>query len=554
MENGQIPDRAARQARARRLLRGAGWELLIIVAACTATVFISAQFDLFEIFYDYSRAHDDWQLDEYALVFITLSVAGFVLAIRRLLEVRREFRKRMEAERQMEYLALNDPLTGLSNRRAFINRLKTVLASDRDGDYALIMLDLDRFKPVNDLHGHAVGDRLLQAVSQRLQEEIKPGDMLARLGGDEFAALLYQNSGDDDLDRVVANILRAAERPVEMEKIICQVGASAGVSIVRPHDTIAVENVLKQADMALYDAKANGRGHYLYFDESMNEKAMERSQLEMDLRAAVSSGQIRPHYQPLIRLSDNKLEGYEILARWYHPTKGILTPDRFIPIAEDTGLIKEMTLSLLRTVCENAQSWPDGLIASLNISPVQLRHEDIVDDLLGILNAYGLPPSFLEVEVTENALIEDMETATVILQRMSDCGIRLALDDFGTGYASLNQLRSLPFHKLKIDKSFILSMAESEESRTIVNAVLALSQSLGLKSTAEGVETEEVAAWLKAAGCGQAQGYYFGRPDLDVVASLVEFGARSNVSQLKSIIGEIPEKALTSGKKRSGND
>ncbi|MEM5515589.1 EAL domain-containing protein [Henriciella sp. AS95] len=535
------------------MMRGAGWELSIVILACVTAVVVNDHFDLFSSFHKYSHAHDNWNLDRLAAVLITLSVAGFVLATKRLFEVRREFRMRMEAERHMAYLALNDPLTGLSNRRAFINRLKSVLESDRDGDYAVIMLDLDRFKPVNDLHGHAVGDRLLQTISQRLQEEIKPGDMLARLGGDEFAALLYQNSGDEHLDRIVANILRAVEGPVEMEKIVCQVGASAGVSILRPNETIAVESLLKQADMALYDAKENGRGHYLYFDESMNEKALERSQLEMDLRAAVTSDQIRPCYQPLIRLSDNKLEGYEILARWYHPQKGILSPDTFIPIAEDTGLIKQMTLNLLRAACENAQSWPDGLFISLNISPVQLRHEEIVDDLLGMLEAYGHPPSFLEVEVTENALIDDMEMATVILERLADSGIRLALDDFGTGYASLNQLRSLPFDKLKIDKSFIMSMSESEDSRTIVNAVLALSQSLGLESTAEGIESEDVADWLKAAGCGHGQGYYFGRPDLDVVTSLVEFGSRSNVNQLKSIKGDLPSESLPAAEKQSGN-
>ncbi|MGB3624365.1 MAG: diguanylate cyclase, partial [Henriciella sp.] len=426
----------------RSLRRWVGWDVPIILAACVLTILAGSRFDIIERFYDYTRAHDDWELDEFALVFVTLSVAGFVLSARRYAQIRKEFNKRLEAERQMRFLALNDPLTGLANRRAFIKRLRQVVTSVQSAEYAVAMMDLDRFKPINDLHGHATGDRFLQTVSERLQDELKPGEILARLGGDEFAAILCDTSGDDQLDRVVAKMLRAVEQPAEIGNVVCQVGVSAGIAVVRPGCTLSVEQVLKQADMALYDAKENGRGRHVYFDEQMNAKAVERSVLEIDLRKAVRTGQIRPHYQPLVRLSDGALEGYEILARWHHPSQGIVMPDRFIPIAEDTGLIGEMTLNLLRAVCESEQDWPDGLFVSLNISPVQLRHEDIVDDLLGVLREFDMPPQFLEVEITENALIHDVETAEFILRRMSAEGIRLALDDFGTGYSSLHQLRS----------------------------------------------------------------------------------------------------------------
>ena len=290
--------------------------------------------------------------------------------------------------------------------------------------------------------------------------------------------------------------------------------------------------------MALYNAKRGGRARHVYFDEEMNRKATKRSRLEMDLRRAVDDDEIQPYYQPLIRLSDGGVEGYEILARWRHAELGDIPPEEFIPIAEDAGLINPLTRSIFRKACEDAREWPDGLFMSLNISPVQLRNEGIVEDLTDILGAFGHPPDFLEVEITENALVEDTDMAKQVLQKMADSGIRIALDDFGTGYASINQLRALPFTKLKIDKSFITSMQDNLESRQIVTAVLALSQSLGLACTAEGIESPEVAEWLKEAGCGMGQGFYFGRPGRDVLKTLAEPGASESAARLEESMSD----------------
>lgn len=531
-------DRKAALERIKRMSHWVGWDVGLILVACVLTVLLGMRFDLVERFYDYSRAHDSWELDEFALVFITLSVGGLFLSVRRYVQMRREFLRRVRAEEKMEYLALNDSLTGLPNRRAFIQRLENHLANPRGKQCAIVMIDLDRFKPVNDLYGHDTGDRLLQVISQRLEAEVRDDEILARLGGDEFAAMICYVPGDERLERVLTRMVRAAEDRVEIDRVVCRIGTSIGVTVLPAGSQATSSQLLKQADLALYNAKRTGRGRHVYFDDEMNEKAEARSGLEIDLREAIRSGQIEPYYQPLIDLTDGSIEGYEVLARWQHPKHGLVEPERFIPIAEDTGLINELTRALLRTVCEEARNWSDGLFASINISPVQLRNENIVDDILTILGEFGLPASLIEVEITENALIEDIDMATTVLNRMANEGIRLALDDFGTGYASLNHLRSLPFTKLKIDKSFILSMQESEESRKIVNSVLSLSKSLGLTSIAEGVETREVADWLKDAGCGQAQGFYFGRPDPHVLNSILEASANNNVGQLKTLAGK----------------
>lgn len=536
--NREKPDTGSTPHLRPRIIRWVGWDAGVIILACAATIMIGVHFDLIERFYQFSRAHDDWELDEFALIFVTLSVAGLFLAIRRFFQIRREYRLRIEAEQKMADLALNDSLTGLVNRRAFLQQLEDRLAKQKTVEHAVVMIDLDRFKPINDLYGHDAGDRVLQTVALRLKGAIKPAGVLARLGGDEFAALLSDASGGEELDRVVTRLQHATEEPVQIGSAICSVGASIGVAIVHPGQTATVSDLLKQADMALYNAKRGGRARHVYFDEEMNRKATKRSRLEMDLRRAVDDDEIQPYYQPLIRLSDGGVEGYEILARWRHAELGDIPPEEFIPIAEDAGLINPLTRSIFRKACEDAREWPDGLFMSLNISPVQLRNEGIVEDLTDILGAFGHPPDFLEVEITENALVEDTDMAKQVLQKMADSGIRIALDDFGTGYASINQLRALPFTKLKIDKSFITSMQDNLESRQIVTAVLALSQSLGLACTAEGIESPEVAEWLKEAGCGMGQGFYFGRPGRDVLKTLAEPGASESAARLEESMSD----------------
>lgn len=537
------------------LTRWIAWDVWVVLIACVLTILAGIRFDIVEKFYIFTRDHDDWELDEFALVFVTLSVGGLLLSLRRYLQVRAEFRRRAEAESHLEYLATNDSLTGLANRRAFMKRLGACLDPADTTDYAVVMIDLDRFKPVNDLYGHDIGDRLLQQVSERMQAQLKPQDFLARLGGDEFAAILSDASGDEELDRVVTRLLRTIAERIEIGRIVCNIDASAGIAFVHPQTNLSVSQILKQADMALYSAKERGRGRHVYFDEEMNEKATLRLALEADLGEAIRTGQVQPHYQPLIRFSDNAVEGYEILARWDHPDMGMVPPDRFIPIAEDSGLINELTFTLFRKVCEEAQTWPKGLFVSLNISPVQLRTENIVEDLLAILAEFGLPADFLEVEITENAVIHDVEEAAIVLNRMAEAGIRLALDDFGTGYSSLHHLRQLPFSKLKIDKSFIIGMEDSPESRKIIRSVLSLSNSLGLSCTAEGVETESTAEWLKEAGCGLGQGYYFGRPSRQLLSFDANGAPLLDLSDVKNAPAQDEaDTALPKPKRRASNE
>jgi diguanylate cyclase (GGDEF)-like protein len=420
--------------------------------------------------------------------------------------------ERKRAERELARMVRHDPLTGLPNRVLLRERLQTLLAQAAQGGarFSLVFLDLDRFKQVNDTLGHPAGDALLQAVAERLRATLRAGDLVARMGGDEFA-VLYGDGGDPRETQALAErILRALETPVEISGRRLTAGASLGIARA-PRDGASPDALLQAADLALYRAKAEGRGKYRFFEPAMDAQVQERQALELELREGIARGELVLRFQPIVSVESRELVACEALVRWDHPDRGLLGPDRFIALAEETGLIHEIGAIVLETACREAAAWPTAAPVAVNVSAVQFARGDLLDTVLGALARSGLPPERLELEITETTLIEDGEAVLRTLHALRRRGVRLALDDFGTGYSSLAYLRRFPFHKLKIDGSFVREI-ERPETAGIVRAIVDLATLHGMAITAEGVETPEQLRRVAAEGCTQAQGYLFARP------------------------------------------
>ncbi len=418
--------------------------------------------------------------------------------------------RRILAEREARALALEDPLTGLPNRRQFDEALAhAVAAPPRAGaSHAVLALDLNGFKKVNDVYGHLAGDEVLAQVALRLRQAVREGDLVARLGGDEFAVLATHIASSEAATGVARRIIEALEPPVLSSQGEHQVGAAIGIAL-SPQDG-GVDEILRKADIALYRAKG-GTSALCFFEPAMDAQVRERDHLERELRAAIGTPAMRPFYQPLVDLKSGTIIGFEALARWTHATLGEIPPDRFITIADDCGLIAPLTDDLLRQACAEAATWPRHLSLSFNVSPAQLRDMGLGLRLMGILAETGLAPQRLEIELTESALVRDLDAARHILGGIRDAGVRIALDDFGTGYSSLYHLRNFKLDKIKIDRSFIEAMAHDPESAAIVKALVGLGEGLSLAVTAEGVEDAEQRAMLIAQGCQEAQGFLFSR-------------------------------------------
>lgn len=420
------------------------------------------------------------------------------------------------AEALVRHLAEHDALTDLPNRRHLTKKIKEAAASTNTSKnaYSILLIDLDRFKPINDVYGHTKGDAVLCEIASRLQSVVRKGDTVARIGGDEFAVICTVDSAtenpNDVASKLASRIIAKISIPIEVGEDTFSVGASIGIAVC-PHDGTDQDQLLKSADIAMYKAKRDGRGRFYFFEKTMDAEARGQATLEGDLRRAVASHEIQPYYQPLMELSKGKLVGFEILARWPHESLGSIAPDIFIPIAEKLGLISTLTLDLLRTACRDSKLWPDDLILALNLSPLQLTDPMLPMHILGVLTENGFPPNRLEIEVTEGALVRDLQGAKAILTSLQNLGMRISLDDFGTGYASMYNLADLRFDKIKIDRSYIQSMSGNPESLAIVNAVLALSKRLGVPTLAEGVENKEAMVSLIESGCEFGQGYLFGK-------------------------------------------
>ncbi|MFN3658076.1 MAG: putative bifunctional diguanylate cyclase/phosphodiesterase [Pseudolabrys sp.] len=460
--------------------------------------------------------------------FITVALAGFALLAGFVLRYMRRTAATIAAgETRLRHLAMHDPLCGLPNRIFFGERLEAVIQEVRHGSTpaAVFCIDLDHFKDVNDTLGHPVGDELIRNVTLRLSHTMRGGDLVARLGGDEFAVI--SSVGDDrtKMMAVAQRIISALCAPYSVGGHNIVIGASIGISVIDKTSGQAAD-IMRYADMALYRAKNEGRNRACIFDAAMDADLSNRKLLEADLREAIETGGLRVLYQPIVNKSGEMLVGVEALCRWTHPTRGEIPPSEFIAAAEHSGLIVELGAYVLRRACIDGKDWP-ALTVSVNVSPIQFRRADFVDVVERTLAETGFDPSRLELELTESVLIGNVDTAEAAMLRVKALGVRLALDDFGTGYSSLLYLRRYPFDKLKIDRSFVLSIEKAADAAAIVHAVVSLGRGLGMKVTAEGVETADQQLFLRAAGVHSMQGYRFGKamPAAEITARLAKPGA-----------------------------
>ncbi len=420
--------------------------------------------------------------------------------------------ERRKAEAKISHMALHDALTNLPNRLFFREQMESRIAHlSRDQKFAVLCLDLDRFKNVNDTLGHTYGDKLLRQIAERMNGCLRDGDTLARLGGDEFAILLGNVKQPNDAVILASRLIEVASAPFDLEGHQVVVGMSIGIAMA-PTDATDADQLLKSADMALYRAKMDGRGTYRFFEAEMDTLLQQRRVLEIDLRKALVNGEFELYYQPLIKLETQEISGFEALIRWNHPKRGLVPPLDFIPLAEETALIVPIGEWVLRQACAEAMKWPSDIRVAVNLSPAQFKIRNLSQMVMSALAQSGLPAQRLELEITESVLLVDNESTLATLHQLRALGVRISMDDFGTGYSSLSYLRSFPFDKIKIDRSFVHEVDANSDSKAIIRAVTGLGSSLGMATTAEGVETEEELKYLMQQGCTEAQGYLFSRP------------------------------------------
>ena len=422
----------------------------------------------------------------------------------------RDVTERRQTRERLEFLAHHDTLTGLKNRRVFHDEIEKALRTECP-NFAAICLDLDHFKDVNDTMGHPTGDALLVEIAARLRSCVREGDVVARVGGDEFAILQRQITSRRDVEDLADRILTAAKAAIPVNGQMVHIGCSIGIAIP-DHQSRDSDELLKTADIALYSAKAQGRGSYRFFEPEMAEKLKDRQSLKIDLSTALSNSELELVYQPIVDLATNRVGGFEALLRWRHPERGMVSPVNFIPIAEETGLIVPIGEWALEQACREAARWPGDISVAVNLSTSEFRSRNLPERVRDTLRAAGLPPGRLELEITESVLLQDSDANLETLQRLRETGVKIALDDFGTGYSSLSYLRTFPFDKIKIDRSFVARVEEESESQNIIRAVVSLGRSLGMAITAEGVETRQQLDRIRAKGCNQVQGYFFSKP------------------------------------------
>ena len=417
------------------------------------------------------------------------------------------------AQERITHLAKYDDLTGLANRNQFRERINGMLAAMHKGKnhIAIHLIDLDRFKTINDTLGHPIGDKLLKEVASRLKTVIRPGDMITRFGGDEFVVLQVGTERYQDAKWLAQRLARTLKDPFEIDGHRIDIGASIGIAMA-PMDGVDADQLLKKADMALYAAKNGGGGDHRFFALEMEEAAQERRALELDLREALASDQFQLYFQPLVDLRTGRVTTCEALMRWKHPNRGMVPPAVFIPIAEETGLIITLGEWALQRACAEAANWPKSVKVAVNLSPVQFRDRGLALHVVSALAKSGLPAQRLELEVTERLLLEDSDGTLAAMEQLKNLGVSISLDDFGTGYSSLNYLRKFPFQKIKIDQSFIQGLGEERDAQAIIGAVAGLGASLDKTVVAEGIETEEQMRQVKAHGCHEGQGHLFGAP------------------------------------------
>jgi diguanylate cyclase (GGDEF)-like protein len=412
---------------------------------------------------------------------------------------------------QLAHTAKHDQLTGLPNRVLFRERLDEVLQAAKPGtSFAIFCVDLDGFKGVNDSLGHAVGDQLLRAVGERLLHCLSPKDMVARLGGDEFAIIQCEVEAKPT-DELARDLIKAVNATYQIESKQIMIDASIGIALA-PRDGSDADVLLRNADMAMYCAKAVGRGSYRFFEPDMWTVSEAKRTLEAELRTALSRSELDIYYQPIVD-GRGRVRSFEALARWFHPERGEIPPSRFIPLAEETGLISPLGEWILRTACATAAKWPADINLAVNLSSIQLQNRNIVQTIVNVLASTGMAARRLEIEITESVFLEKSATTVSVLHQLRELGVLIAMDDFGTGYSSLSYLRSFPFDKLKIDRTFIDGLGKANDSLPIIRAVLTLAKSLKMGVVAEGVETAEQFKILQLEGYNAFQGYFLSRPE-----------------------------------------
>ncbi|WP_456854970.1 putative bifunctional diguanylate cyclase/phosphodiesterase [Bradyrhizobium sp. USDA 4501] len=442
-------------------------------------------------------------------VAFLLSVSLTIFSVRRYRQLVRETEARIIAEGEACDFGRHDPLTGLPNRRLFDEELDLCLGFATDThQVAILMLGLDGFKRIKDAHGHAAGDKALGEFAKRLADILRKDGVLARIGGDEFGIVLPNISSLEDPANLARRIVASAADTFAIETGAAELGVGIGIAIA-PLDGINRHELVRSAERALYRAQGEGRSRVRFFEPDMDAHLERRVQIERELRSAVAADIIEPHYQPLVSLANNRIIGFEALARWENRTFGNIPADVFIPIAEETGLINALGDQLLRRACLDANAWPKTFSLAFNISPVQLRDCALRERILAALAQTGFSPCRLEIEITESAFVEKTGVAKAVIDELRQAGIRVALDDFGTGYATLSQLLSFRLDKIKIDRSFVSDLDNSTDSRVIVRAILNLAKGFGLTTTAEGIEDEGQLVYLAANGCTEGQGYLF---------------------------------------------
>ena len=430
-------------------------------------------------------------------------------------QLKLEIVNRERSEATIRYQANHDALTGLPNRVLFRKQLQEALVRARRSgeDLAVHFLDLDGFKNVNDTLGHAVGDELLKSIAGRLQNTVRHADKIARLGGDEFAVLQLAAELPSGAGVLAGRLIDAVKAPCVVDEHQILVGASIGIAVLRTDGIhFNPDDLLKSADLAMYRAKADGRGRFCFFEPEMDARAQARRSLELDLRRALAQRGFELHYQPLVNLQSDSVTAFEALLRWPHPEREWISPADFIPLAEETGLIVPLGDWVLRQACRDAATWSPDIKVAVNLSPIQFKAGDLVQSVADALTESGLAPQRLELEITESVLLDKTETSIAVLHRLRELGVAISLDDFGTGYSSLSYLRNFPFDKIKIDQSFVSHMAREHQSGAIVSAIAGLGDSFGIPTTAEGVETAEQLERLRAQGCTEVQGFLISRP------------------------------------------
>ncbi|WOH79125.1 EAL domain-containing protein [Bradyrhizobium sp. BEA-2-5] len=439
--------------------------------------------------------------------------------------------ERRKAEARIAHMAHHDGLTDLPNREFFQERLREALERGRSGNrrVAVMCIDLDLFKNVNDSFGHPMGDRLLKLVAERLREVVRDDNVAARLGGDEFAIVLAADVSPNEASAFAERLIEALSAPYNIDGLEVVIGASIGIAL-SPGDGTTPEELMRNADMALYRAKSDGGGVHRFFEREMDLQAQRRRDMERDLRAAFSNGEFELHYQPLVSIASDRISGFESLLRWHHPDKGMISPAEFIPVAEDIGLIIQLGEWVLREACAEAVKWPADVKVAVNLSPVQFRSRNLVQAVISALAQSGLSPKRLELEITESIFLAETEANLATLHQLRELGVGISMDDFGTGYSSLSYLRSFPFDKIKIDRSFVKDLAQRPDCGAIVRAISGLGRSLNITTTAEGVETEDQLDWLRAEGCNEVQGFLFSaaRPAGEIAALLSGFAERAS--------------------------